>query len=279
MSFSVSFSVLLLVSLPCRKRFVARHFAVSLAVSFTVLSAVLQNVSYKGHEAAATAAAGKGGKPKSPERRQPRRCLRRWRRKRRRSGNGWIQEMVMVSGSALPEVSGGCGRFLLATAGQDTLPLGFLGCVSLGLGPVCRRAWSLCFFFVCPSGRPRPWVFFALVPSGASGSMVVFLVVVVVSLFERPWVVGRPRRNQNKKTQGLRACPPSCTKKKTESPVPRYSAQTPRRHNPKNPKGKESRPATASNNRPQPPETSGRAWFCLAYPWFLLNHPKFLHFS
>ena len=269
MSFSVSFSVLLLVSLPCRKRFVARHFAVSLAVSFTVLSAVLQNVSYKGHEAAATAAAGKGGKPKSPERRQPRRCLRRWRRKRRRSGNGWIQEMVMVSGSALPEVSGGCGRFLLATAGQDTLPLGFLGCVSLGLGPVCRRAWSLCFFFVCPSGRPRPWVFFALVPSGASGSMVVFLVVVVVSLFERPWVVGRPRRNQNKKKPKAcgRARRPTRKKKQRAQSLgtrPKPQGDT----TPKTPRAKSlglPPPATTDHSLQRPPGERGFVWHTLGF--------------
>ena len=139
-------------------------------------------------------------------------------------------------------------------------PWCFWGRVSFGLGPACRRAWSLCFFFVCPSGRPRPWGFFCLVPTGAFGSLVVFGVVVVVSLFERPWVVGRPRRNQTKKNPKAcgRARRPT-RKKKTESPVPRYSAQTQRRHNPRSTKAKESWPATASNNRPQPPETSGRA--------------------
>ena len=178
---------------------------------------------------------------------------------------------------------GGLWRLWSVPAGDGRprhIALGVFGVRLLGVGACVPSGLVSLFFFRLSVGPSSALGFFCPGSFGGVGFYGRFFGCRRRFALRAPlggWAP--PKEPEQKKTQGLWACPPSYTKKKTESPVPRYSAQTPRRHNPKNPKGKESRPATASNNRPQPPETSGRAWFCLAYPWFLLNHPKFLHFS
>ena len=215
-------------------------------------------------------AAQKVGRSKSPDRRQPRRCLRRWRRwRRRRTGapkktcprKRWWR-LVRLSRGTLEAVVGSCWR----RQAKTHCPWAFGDLLRVG---ACVPSCLVSLFFFRLSVGPSSALGF--LGSGSFGGVGFFgrcLGCRRCFALRAPlggWAP--PKEPEPKNPQGLRACPPSFTEKKTGSPVPRYSAQTLRR--PQRPKGKESWPATASNNRPQPPESAWRGCcFWGFWPWF-----------